>query len=39
MLVGERVRAIRYFTMDYRRHELHPELIGSGPRTINDESE
>jgi hypothetical protein len=38
-LVGERVRTIRYFTLDYRRHELHPELIDDGPRTIDDESE
>jgi len=36
MFVGERVRAICYFTIDYRRDELHPELIGSGPRTITD---
>jgi hypothetical protein len=38
-LVGERVRAIRYFTLDYRRHELHPELIDGGPRIIDAESE
>ena len=38
-LVGERVRAIRYFTLDYNRQELHPELIDDGPRTIDAESE
>ena len=38
-LVGERIGAVRYFTLDYRRHELHPELIGGGPRTIDAESE
>lgn len=38
-LVGERVRAIRYFTLDYRRHELHTELVNNGPRIIVDEAE
>jgi hypothetical protein len=38
-LVGERIRAVRYYTLDYRRHELHPELIDGGPRTIDTESE
>jgi hypothetical protein len=38
-LVGARVRLIRYFTLDYRRAELHPELIGRGPRVIDDEAE
>jgi hypothetical protein len=38
-LVGHRVRAVRYFTLDYRRHELHPELMESGPRVIDAESE
>jgi hypothetical protein len=32
-LVGERIRAVRYYTLHYRRHKLHPELIGGGPRT------
>jgi hypothetical protein len=38
-LVGERIQGIRYFTLDYRRHELHPELIGDGPRLVHAESE
>lgn len=38
-LVGQRVRAVRYFTLDYRREELCPELIDGGPRTIVAESE
>ena len=38
-LVGQRIQAVRYFTLDYRRHELHPELIDAGPRTIDAESE
>lgn len=38
-LVGERVRAVRYFTLDYRRHGVHPELLDSGPRTISADSE
>lgn len=38
-LVGERIRAVRYFTLDYLRHELHPELMNSGPRIIDAESE
>lgn len=38
-LIGERVRSVRYFTLDYRRNELHPQLIGSGPRTVDAESE
>jgi hypothetical protein len=38
-LVGERIRGIRYYTIDYRRHELHPELIDAGPRIVDAESE
>lgn len=38
-LVGERIRGIRYYTLDYHRHELHPELIDRGPRLIDAESE
>lgn len=38
-LIGQRIRALRYFTLDYRREELHPELIDSGPRTIDAEAE
>jgi hypothetical protein len=38
-LVGERIRAVRYYTLDYRREELHPELIDRGPRIIDAESE
>lgn len=38
-LVGNRIRSVRYFTLDYRRHELHPELIDRGPRTIAADSE
>lgn len=34
-LVGETVQAVRYFTLDYRRHELRPDLIDSGPRTVD----
>lgn len=38
-LVGHRIQVVRYVTLDYRREELHPELLGSGPRLITDESE
>jgi hypothetical protein len=38
-LVGERIRGVRYYTLDYQRHELHPELIDGGPRLIDAESE
>lgn len=38
-LVGERIQAVLYFTLDYRRHELHPELVDRGPRIIDAESE
>lgn len=38
-MVGERVRAVRYLTLDYRRDELHPELTDRGPRTIHAEAE
>ena len=36
---GNASRRVRYFTLDYRRHEMHPELIDGGPRTIDAESE
>lgn len=38
-LVGARIRAVRYFTLDYRRHELRPELLDDGPRSIDAELE
>ncbi|WP_258724942.1 hypothetical protein [Cellulomonas sp. NS3] len=38
-LVGARIRAVRYFTLDYRRHELHPGLVDDGPRNIDAELE
>lgn len=38
-LVGARLRAVRYFTLDYRRHELTPELIDDGPRSVVAELE
>ena len=38
-LVGECVRAVRYYSLDYRRDELHPELIGDGPRVIDADVE
>jgi hypothetical protein len=38
-LVGHRVRAVRYYTLDYLRWELHPELTGAGARLVADESE
>jgi hypothetical protein len=38
-LVGERIRKVRYYTLDYRRYQLHPELIDGGPRVIAAESE
>ena len=37
-LVGQRIRTVRYFTLDYRRPDLHPELVDDGPRTIEAES-
>jgi hypothetical protein len=30
---------VRYYTLDYRRYELHPDLVESGPRSIDAESE
>ena len=33
-LVGQQVVTVRYLTIDYQREELHPELVGSGPRLI-----
>lgn len=39
LLVGETIRTVRYFTLDYRRDELHPDLNDSGPRTIDAQSE
>ncbi|GIG19761.1 hypothetical protein Cch01nite_04850 [Cellulomonas chitinilytica] len=38
-LVGERIRSVRYFSLDYRRSEMPPELIDAGPRTVVDASE
>ena len=38
-LVGERIRAVSYFMIDYRREELHPEMLGSGPRSVSAELE
>lgn len=38
-LVGQRIQTVRYFTIDYLRHELHPELVDCGPRTVEAESE
>jgi hypothetical protein len=38
-LIGARIRAVRYFTLDYRRHEFSPELIDDGPRSIDAELE
>lgn len=38
-LIGARIRAVRYFTLDYRRHELFPELLDDGPRSIDAEPE
>jgi hypothetical protein len=38
-LAGERIQAVRYYTLDYRRHELHPDLVDSGPRTVDADSE
>ncbi|GAB3055481.1 hypothetical protein GCM10027053_15430 [Intrasporangium mesophilum] len=38
-LVGERIRDVVYYTLDYRREELHPELIDGGPRSIEAEAE
>jgi hypothetical protein len=35
-LVGETVQAVHYYTLDYRRHELRPDLIDAGPRTVDD---
>lgn len=38
-LVGERIQAVRYFNIDYRRFELQPELVDQGPREIDAEDE
>lgn len=38
-LVGQRLQGIRYFTLDYRRGELHPHLIDHGPRIVDVEAE
>lgn len=38
-LVGERLQVVRYYTLDYRRPELQPELVDGGPRIIATEIE
>ncbi|QYJ02869.1 hypothetical protein KUV85_11040 [Nocardioides panacisoli] len=38
-LVGEYLRSVHYFTIDYRRQDVHPELIDDGPRIIEANSE
>lgn len=38
-LIGARIGAVRYFTLDYRRHELCPEPLDDGPRNIDAELE
>ena len=38
-MVGERVQQVLYFTIDYRREEVHPEKVDTGPRLIEDQSE
>ncbi|MEV5648207.1 hypothetical protein AB0L57_08145 [Nocardia sp. NPDC052254] len=38
-LAGERIHEVVYYTLDYRREPLHPEWLGSGPRTIESETE
>ena len=38
-LVGNRIAIVRYVTIDYLREELHPELIDSGVRLIEDNRE
>lgn len=38
-LVGQRLTAVRYFTLDYRRFELRPDLVDRGPRLVEADSE
>ena len=38
-LVGKRIAMVRYVTIDYQREQLHPELIDSGVRLIDDARE
>ena len=33
-MVGRRIQCVRYYTIDYRRWELHPELVDTGPRHV-----
>jgi hypothetical protein len=37
-LVGRQIRSVKYFTLDYNRHELHPGLVDSGPRAVRDDN-
>lgn len=38
-LVGQRIRQIHYYTIDYEREDRCRDLIGTGPRLIDDEAE
>lgn len=38
-LVGHRIGAVRYCTIDFRRGEFRPDLVDGGPRFIEDEAE
>ncbi|XVS61252.1 hypothetical protein ACQPYE_23435 [Actinosynnema sp. CA-299493] len=38
-LVGQRIRAVRYYTIDYRRGDFRPELVDGGPRVVDVDAE
>jgi hypothetical protein len=38
-LMGEQVVMVRYVNIDYRREELHPDLLDAGVRIIEDAGE
>lgn len=38
-LVGQRIAAVRYYELDHRREELHPDLLDRGPRLVTDDVE
>lgn len=38
-LVGRRVTAAHYYVLDQRREELLPDLLGTGPRIVDDDAE
>lgn len=38
-LVGQRLASVRYYTIDYEREDVAPDLIDRGPRLVEDDAE